>query len=277
MTKAPLIERLRRNGRYRPKGAPIVPATPADMGKRPEPRFLPVGDIGISVQFGTEIDLAANECVAALDRLIAASTVRGVVETVPSFRSLLVIFEPTLVDRTALLTIVQTLAGRAGRASSRPGRRWSIPVVYEQPFGEDLPEVADLLGLSPKEVVAAHTGSPFRVYMLGFQPGRPNLGGLPPELFVSRRTSPRAPVPGGSVMIGGGQGAIMPLPTPTGFYLLGRTPIRLFDRRRPEPALLKAGDTIRFRQIGTAEFAAIDSAIAGGDLDAGVLLEAMAA
>ncbi len=266
-----------RDGRYRLKGHPIVQAGTADVTKRPAPRFLPVGDIGISVQFGTEIDLAANECVAALDRLIAASPIRGVVETVPSYRSLLVVFEPMLVDRDALLTMLQALASRAGRASSRPGRSWSIPVVYEQPFGEDLPEVAGLLGLSPREVVAAHTQSPFRVYMLGFQPGLPNLGGLPKELYVSRRTSPRAPVPGGSVMIGGGQGAIMPLPTPSGFYLLGRTPIRLFDRRRPEPALLKAGDAIHFRQIGTDEFAAIDTAIAGGDIDAGLLLEVVAA
>lgn len=265
-----------RDHRYRLKGAPIAQPAPAESIKRPMPRFLPVGDIGISVQFGTEIDLAANECVTALDRLIATSPLRGVVETVPSYRSLLVIFEPMQVERADLLKALHTLAARAGRASSRAGRRWSIPVVYDEPFGEDLSEVASLLGLSPPEIVAAHTRAPLRVYMLGFQPGLPNLGGLPPELYVSRRASPRTPVPGGSVMIGGGQGAIMPLPTPSGFYLLGRTPVRLFDRRRPEPALLKAGDTIHFRQIGSDEFAAIDAAIASGDIDAGALLEATA-
>ena len=233
--------------------------------------------MGISVQFGTEIDIAANDCVVALDRLIAASDLRGVIETVPSYRALLVVFEPAMIERRELLNALRTLARRAGRAGTRAGRSWTIPVVYEPPFGEDLSEVAALLGLSPPEIVAAHTRASFRVFMLGFQPGLPNLGGLPPELHVSRRTVPRAPVPGGSVMIGGGQGAIMPLPTPSGFYLLGRTPIRLFDRRRVEPALLKAGDLIRFRPIGAGEFDAIQSAVADGDVDAGVTLEAEAA
>lgn len=265
-------------GRYRPKGKLFDRARSDRIEiERPAPCFLPVGDIGISVQFGTEIDRGANDCVAALDRLIAAAPLRGVVETVPSYRSLLVVFEPAAIERAALLASLQSLAARAGRSGTRVGRGWNIPVVYEPPFGEDLREAAGLLGLSPPAVVAAHTAAPFRVYMLGFQPGLPNLGGLPPELHVSRRTVPRAPVPGGSVMIGGGQGAIMPLPTPSGFYLLGRTPVRLFDQRRPEPALLKAGDTIRFRQIGPDEFAAIGAAVAAGDVDAGAVLEAMAA
>lgn len=265
-------------GRYQSKGKlPDGQRCPDSRLDRPAPRFLAVGDMGISVQFGTEIDRVTNDCVTALDRLIAAAPLRGVIETVPSYRSLLVIFEPALIERAALLASLQALAARAGRSGPRAGRDWSIPVVYEPPFGEDLCEVAGLLGLSPPDVVAAHTRGPFRVYMLGFQPGLPNLGGLPPELHVSRRTVPRSPVPGGSVMIGGGQGAIMSLPTPSGFYLLGRTPIRLFDRRRPEPALLKAGDTIRFRQIGAGEFAAIDAAVAAGDVDAGVVLEAEAA
>lgn len=263
-------------GRYRPKGK-LLDGAAMPEAERPAPRFLPVGDIGISVQFGTEIDQGANDCVVALDRLIAAAPLRGVIETVPSYRSLLVVFEPASIEREALLASLRSLAARAGRSGTRAGRGWSIPVVYEPPFGEDLSEVAGLLGLSAPAVVAAHTKGPFRVYMLGFQPGLPNLGGLPPELHVSRRTVPRAPVPGGSVMIGGGQGAIMPLPTPSGFYLLGRTPIRLFDRRRLEPALLKAGDTIQFRQIGPEEFAAIDAAVAAGDVDAGVVLETEAA
>lgn len=266
---------IRPDGRYRPRGKPGT--TRPTVATSTVARFLPVGDMGISIQFGTEINVAANDCVAALDRLIAAANLRGVVETVPSYRSLLVVFEPALIEREVLLAALQALAGRAGRATARTGRRWSIPVVYGMPFGEDLPEVSRLLGLSPPDVVAAHTRAPLRVFMLGFQPGLPNLGGLPPELHVSRRTVPRSPVPGGSVTIGGGQGAIMPLPTPTGFYLLGRTPVRLFDLRRPEPALLRAGDLVRFRPIEADEFTDIGQAIEGGDVDAGVVLEAEAA
>lgn len=235
------------------------------------PRFLTVGDIGLSIEFGTEINQAANDAVAALDQAITAAEISGIIETVPSFRSLLVVFEPVVIDRTTLLlrlrSLLATLSGRA----QLPGRTWSVPVTYA-PFGEDLAEVSTTLRMSERDIVAAHTGADFRVYMLGFQPGLPNLGGLPSCLHISRRTAPRAPVPGGSVMIGGVQGAIMPLPTPSGFYLLGRTPIRLFDLGRREPALFRSGDTIRFREIGADEFAEIEQAVAAGHVDAGALL-----
>ncbi len=269
------LGRSLRQSRYRCRS--VLPSAirhgdAAEGVARIEPRFLPVGDTGISVQFGTEIALSLNEAVARLDHAIAASDLPGVIETVPSFRSLLVIFEPALVDRKALLGKLQTLCAATTRVGRPPGRLWSLPVTYEPPFGEDLAEVSGILGMSERDVVAAHTAAEFRVYMLGFQPGLPNLGGLPPELQVSRRASPRKPVPGGSVMIGGVQGAIMPLPTPSGFYMLGRTPVRLFDRRRQNPALLRAGDTIRFRQACAEEFASIEAAVASGNLNAGVAL-----
>ncbi|MBV8913084.1 MAG: 5-oxoprolinase subunit PxpB [Acetobacteraceae bacterium] len=268
----------RRVSRYRPKFGPVAndadPASrPAHRAGRAAPRFLPVGDTGISVEFGTEIDPALNDAVTSLDHAIAGAELLGVVETVPSFRSLLVIFEPALVDRASLLAELRVLAGRATRGKHLPGRRWTLPVVYAPPFGEDLAEVASLLGMAERQVIAAHTEAEFRVYMLGFQPGLPNLGGLPPALHVSRRTTPRAPVPGGSVMIGGVQGAIMPLSTPSGFYLLGRTPVRLFDRRRPEPALLRAGDAVRFREVCADEYDALREMVAAGNIDAGAALE----
>jgi len=264
--------------RYREKSRPGLrsPRTHAqEAAVRPEPRLLPVGDTGISVQFGTDIDPALNEAVTALDQAITAADMPGVIETVPSFRSLLVIFEPAVLDAAALAAQLRKLCARASRARRQPGRRWTLPVVYE-PYGEDLAEVAGLLNIPERDVVATHAGAEFRVYMLGFQPGLPNLGGLPPELHVSRRTSPRKPVPGGSVMIGGVQGAIMPLPTPTGLYMIGRTPVRLFDRRRPEPALLRAGDSVRFRPVCPDEFASISDAIAAGDLGAGAAIDAAA-
>jgi KipI family sensor histidine kinase inhibitor len=266
-----------RVSRYRKKSGLLLERTdlhaPEGISLRLEPRFLPVGDTGISVQFGTEIDPALNEAVAALDQAISAADLPGIVETVPSFRSLLVVFEPAAVDGTALVAQLRALCGRASRRRRQAGRCWNLPVVYD-PYGEDLAEVAGLLGMPERNVVAAHVAAEFRVYMLGFQPGLPNLGGLPPELQVSRRTSPRKPVPAGSVMIGGVQGAIMPLPTPTGLYMVGRTPVRLFDRRRPEPGLLRPGDTVRFRRICPAEFAAVSDAVASGELDAGALLDA---
>lgn len=271
-----------RPGRYRakggwPAGAQRAPdAAPFDgleIVERAEPRLLPVGDTGISVQFGTEIDPDINDSVAALDHAVTAADLPGVIETVPSFRSLLVVFEPALIDGAALCARLRALTRQTSRARKSSSRLWRLPVAYEPPFGEDLAEVSGLLGIPERDVVAAHTSAEFRVYMLGFQPGLPNLGGLPPELQISRRVTPRAPVPGGSVMIGGVQGAIMPLPTPSGFYLLGRTPVRLFDRRRPDPALLRAGDRVMFRAVCADEYHAVAAAVASGELDAGAVLD----
>lgn len=266
------VEFRNRSSRYRAKVGFPNQRREDDAISRLEPLFLPVGDTGISVQFGTEIDPVLNDAVTSLDHAIAAADLPGVIETVPSFRSLLVVFEPASVERDVLLAQLRTLASSASRSRSRARRRWSLPVAYGS-FGEDLAELAGLLGRSEEAIVGAHLGAEFRVYMLGFQPGLPNLGGLPPDLHISRRTSPRKPVPGGSVMIGGVQGAIMPLPTPTGLYMVGRTPVRLFDRRRAEPALLKAGDLIRFRAICSNEFTSIGEAVAAGDLDAGATLQ----
>jgi len=238
------------------------------------PRFLPVGDTGLSIEFSERIDPVANDAVAALDHAIAAAEISGLVETVPSFRSLLVQYEPAVISSSALRDRIAELLGSGSSLAVPPKRRWRIPVVYEAPFGEDLAEAAALLGRTAREIVATHTAADFRVYMLGFQPGLPNLGGLPKELHLSRRTAPRPPVPSGSVTIGGVQGAIMPMPSPIGFYLLGRTPVRPFDRRRESPALFRPGDTIRFYEIDPAEYARIDAAATAGDLYAGADVDA---
>lgn len=244
------------------------------LGCIDRPRLLPVGDTGLSVEFADSIDPAANDAVAALDHAIAAAEIPGLVETVPSFRSLLVVYEPAVIPWDVLQGRITVLLEDASAGLFiPPRRRWRIPVAYEPPFGEDLAEAAALLSLSEREVVSAHTQAEFRVFMLGFQPGLPNLGGLPKELHISRRTTPRSPVPAGSVTIGGVQAAIMPMASPVGFYLLGRTPVRPFDRRRETAALFRPGDTVRFHEIGAAEYARLDAAAADGDLLAGACAE----
>ena len=238
------------------------------------PVFLPVGDTGLSVEFGDKIDPTLNDRVAALDRAIALAEIEGIIETVPSFRSLLVVYEPADIGWDQLQRRLGALLHDGAANMARPSRRWSVPVVYDPPFGEDLAEAAGILGLAQDRLVAAHTGAEFRVYMLGFQPGMPNLGGLPEILQISRRLVPRAPVPPRSVIIGGVQGAIMPMPTQTGHFLLGRTPVRPFDRRRENPALFQPGDRIQFRQIDTQEFSRLEAAAEAGDLYAGALSQA---
>ena len=237
------------------------------------PRFLPVGDTGLSVEFGNEINADLNEAVVALDRALAMDEIPGVVEVVPSFRSILVVYEPAEIPWQSLRERLQECIGTGSGGNRRPTRRWSIPVAYQLPHGEDLAEAAELLGLTTAELIDEHTKADFRVYMLGFQPGLPNLGGLPASLQLSRRPTPRSPVPPRSVTIGGAQAAIMPMATPTGFYLLGRTPVRPFDLRRESPALFQPGDRIQFRQIDNAEFTRREAEADDGDLLAGAMLE----
>jgi KipI family sensor histidine kinase inhibitor len=240
------------------------------------PRFLAVGDTGLSVEFGDRIEESANQAVAALDYALAVAELPGLIETVPSFRALLVIYEPAIVPWDVLQRQLRAMLAKAAKQAPLSGLRWHVPVSYEPPHGEDLAEAAALLGLAEEQVVAAHTGAEFRVYMLGFQPGLPNLGGLPGELQISRRIVPRAPVPPRSVTIGGVQGAIMPMATPTGFYMLGRTPVRPFDRRRKDnPALFRPGDRIRFHPINGRDFAELEAAAEAGDLFAGAWSEAL--
>jgi KipI family sensor histidine kinase inhibitor len=237
------------------------------------PHFRPVGDCGLSVEFGDRIDPAINDAVTALDRVLAEADIPGLIETVPSFRSLLIVYEPAVLPWDSLQSRLRGLLLQGTAAMPVVARRWYVPVVYAQPFGEDLVEAADLLGLTADEVVQIHTVTDFRVYMLGFQPGLPNLGGLPPALQISRRTVPRSPIPPRGVTIGGVQGAIMPMATPTGFYLLGRTPVRPFDRRRDNPALFRPGDHIRFHEIDGAEYARLEALAEAGDLLAGAWAE----
>ena len=237
------------------------------------PRFVPVGDTGLSVQFGDSIDPVINAAVASLDAVLATAEIPGIVETVPSFRSVLIVYEPAILTWEALETRVRDLWCPDSTVPSPARKRWTIPVSYAAPHGEDLAEAAAILGLREEQVVSAHTAAEFRVYMLGFQPGLPNLGGLPPALHISRRSVPRAPVPPRSVAIGGVQGVIMTMATPTGFYLLGRTPVRPFDRRRDNPVLFQPGDRVRFRAIDLDEFGYLESASESGDLLAGACSE----
>jgi len=230
------------------------------------PRFLPVGDVALSVEFGSTIEPGINDRVVAFDRAVTAAGLLGVVETVPSYRALLVEYEPRLLSFDALVAHLLALDREvAGRSIAAP-RRWIVPVAYGQQFGEDLPEVAKRRNLSPEAVIAAHVSVAYRVYMMGFAPGFAYLGRLPPELELPRRETPRQRVVEGSVMIGGLQTAIAPMAIPTGWHILGRTPLRCLNVQKPDPFLFQPGDRVRFRPIGPQEFEALSARSATGDM-----------
>ena len=219
-------------------------------------RFLSAGDRALVVEFGDRVDRELSERVLRLDAMIRSSPPVGIVETVPSFRSLAVYYDPLLTSRGELQGAIEPLLdlGDNPRASAR---LWHVPVCYEGEFAPDLAEVARLTGLRPREVVALHSGTRFHVYMLGFLPGFPYMGDLPAQLALPRRADPRLRVPAGSISIATTLTAIYPYESPGGWHLIGATPIRMFDPERPKPALFAPGDAVTFQPIGTAAYASI--------------------
>ena len=218
------------------------------------------------MEFGDAIDPALNEAVGALDFAVARARLPGIIETIPTYRSLLIEFEPQEVSFTSLTAQVRELLRSSRTLLPRSAtRRLIVPIAYGAEFGDDLDNVAQALGVEPDAVANLHLAAEYRVYMIGFMPGFAYLGGVPAELFLPRRRAPRACAPAGSVMIGGRQGAIAALPLPTGWYVIGRTPARGFDPTRTEPFLFRAGDSVRFRRIDAYEFSFLaDIAAHGG-------------
>jgi KipI family sensor histidine kinase inhibitor len=219
-----------------------------------ELRLLPAGEAGLVVELGDAIDPAINARVHRLDAAIGAARLPGVIETIPTYRSILVSFDPEAASPEALGSAIRALAGSAEDASAAAGHRWFMPTAFGGEYGEDLEEVARRVELSPAEVVKRHEAADYRVYMLGFSPGFAYLGTLPEALRLPRRETPRLKTPAGTVMQGGAQAAISPTAMPSGWHLLGRTPVRLFDLARDPPFLLAPGDHVRLVAIPAADF-----------------------
>jgi KipI family sensor histidine kinase inhibitor len=231
------------------------------------PTILPCGDAALAVEFGDVIDPRLNARVLALDARLAGHP--GVVETVPTYRSLLVHYDPLATDFAGLSGAVLALAEDLPD-EPREGRIWRVPVVYGGSFGVDLEDVARQHGLDPEELVRRHSAPTYRVYMIGFVPGYTYLGGLDPTIATPRREVPRTKVPAGTISIGGIQAVVASIEAPSGWHLLGRTPARTFMPGR-EPAFLMApGDRVRFAPIPEADWDRLDRAAAAGEIVAEV-------
>ena len=217
-------------------------------------RITDVGDTAFSVEFGETVDRATNLRVSGLCHAIRAASPAGLVEVVPTFRSVLVSYDPLLTCRARLQTEVEALAAEGRDVLATQGWSWRIPVCYDDDLGPDLEEVGRACGLTRQEVIACHGGAEYFVYMLGFMPGFAYMGGLPDRLRLPRRSTPRLKVPAGSVAMADAYAAVYPWDSPGGWHLLGQTPVVFFDLARPRPSLLAAGDRVRFHAIGRAEF-----------------------
>jgi KipI family sensor histidine kinase inhibitor len=231
------------------------------------PRIAACGDSALVVELSDHIEEATNMQVVALAGDLAAQPIEGVVETVPTYRSLLVVYDPTVVRGSALAKL---LHARLTEITSSAGtaRRIVVPVVYGGPVGMDLDELADMKRMSAEALIALHASVEYRVYMIGFAPGFAYLGGLPEVLHTPRLAVPRQRIDASAIGIGGKQASINSVPGPSGWRFIGRTPLKLFDPARDEPFLLRAGDRVRFRPVEANEAAALDAAAADGTLAA---------
>jgi KipI family sensor histidine kinase inhibitor len=207
--------------------------------------FHPFGEAGLLVE-ALPAAPEANLAVQALARSLDALALPGIASVVPAVHTLLIAFEPLTFDGSALERQVERLIGGLDLAGYAPPRVVEIAVRYGGEDGPDLDEVAAKLGMASREVVAAHCQASHRVLMIGFAPGYPYLGGLPQQLHLPRRATPRKAVPAGSVAIAAGMTGIYPSRLPGGWHLIGRTEQRLFDPTAERPCLLDPGDGVRF-------------------------------
>jgi KipI family sensor histidine kinase inhibitor len=234
-------------------------------------RYLSCGDTAFTVEFGNEISPDINGRVMALHAAItqAADTggLRGVVETVPTMRSLMVSYDPLATSRAELEPAVDALISR-GLPTAASTRRVTIPCCYDDPeFAPDLQEVAERTGKTVEQVIASHLASAFKVYVLGFMPGLAYVAGLEPSLYLPRRAQPRVRVPRSSVAIAMDMTTIYPFESPGGWHLIGRTPLWMFDQRRDQPVFLAPGDSLSFQRIDRKTFDRLAREVEDGTLD----------
>jgi inhibitor of KinA len=217
------------------------------------PRFLLAGDAALVVEFGDAIDPAINRRVHALARALAENPLPGLGESVPSYRSLLVHYDPLHLSLSEVKSFVAEALQMCDDVPLLEPRLVEIPTVYGGEHGPDIGFVAEHNGLTVDEVIRLHSEVTYTVYMLGFTPGFPYLGGLPDALATPRLETPRQRVPAGSVGIAGVQTGVYPLATPGGWRLIGWTPVVLFDPARTPPASLHPGDRVRFVPVAAKE------------------------
>ena len=222
-----------------------------------EVRFLTCGDCAITVAFRQEIREETNQKIRYLAEKLQKANIHGLLETVPTYCSLTVYYEPLILPRKKLEKMILHQLSSYREDTAERKRVFEIPVCYEGEFAPDMEDVCRLTGLSREQVVKLHSSVDYLIYMLGFLPGFPYLGGLDEKLFTPRLETPRVRIPAGSVGIGGEQTGIYPLDSPGGRQLIGTTPVTVYDPGREQPIPYQAGDRIRFCPVTEKEFIGI--------------------
>ena len=217
-------------------------------------KILTAGDSSVLIEFGSEISPEVNAKTTALVRLLKEQPTDGIVDMIPSFCALLVNYNPRVISYKAIRKRLSELAALDVQAAEQSARLFQIPVCYGGDYGPDINYVAEQAGINVQEVIDIHSSRDYLIYMLGFMPGFPYLGGLDERIHTPRLSTPRVSIPMGSVGIGGAQTGIYPLNSPGGWQLIGQTPIKTYDPKREVPILFNAGDYIRFVPVSEKQF-----------------------
>lgn len=224
-------------------------------------RFLYCGGESISVEFSNEISPATNNQIRSLVDCLKSNPIKGIIDIIPTYRSLLINYDCRKISGDKLVKAIKKHIDKCNTGSDNKKRIFVVPVCYEGEFAPDMKNVCDHNKLTPEEVISIHTSSDYLIYMLGFLPGFPYLGGLDERIHTPRLESPRTSISEGSVGIGGKQTGIYPMASPGGWQLIGKTPIKVYDSKRENPIPYNTGDYIRFKPISSEEFYSIKALV----------------
>lgn len=220
-------------------------------------KYLNSGDSALNIEFGNSISEEINKKIRAMTLALENQDIEGVVELVPTYRSLMVHYNPSVLCCRELTEVCKKVERDLDNIELAAPEVIEIPTMYGGEYGPDIENVARHNNITSEEVINIHKSSVYLIYMLGFTPGFSYLGGMDKKIATPRLQSPRTKIPRGSVGIAGEQTGIYPISSPGGWQLIGRTPVELFNPKRENPILLKAGNYIKFKRITEEEYASI--------------------
>ncbi len=220
-------------------------------------QYKPNGDSAVLIEFENVINEQVNDKVRRMAQAIKRQGKDYVLELLPTYRSLCVFYNPLLIDYRQIVEALSEIERQLDQFKLEAPAIVEIPVCYDVAFALDLPDVAKLNNLTMEQVIEIHSAMDYRIYMLGFTPGFPYLGGMDRRIATPRLAKPRLKIAAGSVGIAGEQTGIYPAESPGGWRIIGRTPLKLYDVGRVNPALLRAGDYVRFCPISKREYDAL--------------------
>ncbi len=216
--------------------------------------FFSAGDCSVLIKFGDEIREETNKKLNKFNKMLTDYNHEAIIDTIPSYCALLINYKPELIRYGELVKFLRDLSENINSELEQDKEIVEIPVLYGSEKGIDIEAVAKHNNLSKENVISLHSEPEYLIYMLGFTPGFPYLGGMNKKIATPRLETPRVKIEAGSVGIAGEQTGIYPINSPGGWQIIGQTPIELFNINRKNPILLKSGQYIKFKPINQEEF-----------------------